>query len=104
MNESKMKSSVQWEKWHKSGATGGIPEARMHQVLQTPIRVEATVTFFEDGKPVRQTLSLGSQSISEFATRPVIAVVIPGDKFKPGDLVSAANLPKGVKPVERLGK
>lgn len=105
MNESKVGDPRQWKKWKESGAIGGAPEAKMNEALKTPIKVDATGTFQKDGK-VMQTLSLGSKVIAQgegyTVTEPVTAVVVPGDKFRPGDMVDRKSLPKKTKPVERV--
>ncbi|MFZ2152634.1 MAG: hypothetical protein WAV41_01070 [Microgenomates group bacterium] len=110
MNESKAnpKNRAQWDKWEREGKLAGMDDGIMERALEKTIEVIGTGTSFENGRPVRQTLSLGKVLVwkkEDFACyRPVISVVVEGDNFRPGDVVSREILPKNVKPVSRFYK
>ena len=105
VNESKANSSAQWAKWKASGAVAGMPEAVMNKTLENPVTVDATGTFKKDGQ-VMQTLTLDMHVVAEgegyTVSRPSCAVVVPGDNFRPGDVVDRSSFPKKAKPVERV--
>lgn len=105
INESKKNDSRQWEKWRASGAVAGMPEAKMEAALKDPIKVDATGTYQLDGQPT-QTLTLGMHVVYEgkgyTVSEPTVAVVVPGDEYRPGDMVDRKSLPRKTKPVERV--
>lgn len=102
MNEQKKGSPRFWKTWEKAGAIGGVPEAKMRAALERGIEIDATVTTFEGGRVVRQTLSCGREYLTPGCYVPQIAIVVRGDNFRPGQVISRENLPKGAQTVERF--
>ena len=108
-NEAQKCDSRFWAKWRRSGAVGNNLTAEVRPIKNIALPIVGIGSIMSGENAGHSTLSIGDKVINSGVdskghlwkvTKPVLAVVVPTQKFNLGQKVKAKDLPEGTSTIK----